>query len=317
MKAADDPGPRGAPVEELGVKVKARDGFQLAGTLYRCADADGAADVVIFNTGGGLAVQRYRHFLRHLAGQGFVVLGYDYRGVGASRPHRLRGFVAGLEDWAEYDQAGAYDFMHARFRRSRIATVSHSIGCLVACTAPTSRKTSGMVLIGPHTGLWRDYTTAWKWPMALTWHALMPLVARAVGYFPGRRLGLGDDFPLRFARQWAGRTQPAFRSDPGDPRDVRASRLLASAGTLHVPALALSFSDDAFASRAGVARFLASVPRVPVTRREINARADARHGIGHFGFFTRRNEALWATVTDFLHAPPDTDGALAGRSPST
>ena len=137
-----------------------------------------------------------------------------------------------------------------------------------------------MVLIAPHTGYWRDYAASGQLPMALMWRGIMPLVARIVGYFPGGRIGLGDDFPLRFALQWSGRTRPAFRVDP---RDARAWTLLGNAESL-ASVFALSFSDDAFSSRAGVSRLLSFVPHAQVERCELDARRLGRR-IGHLGFF--------------------------------
>jgi predicted alpha/beta hydrolase len=287
---------REALVEERNVEFPAHDGYRIAGTLYRRVEDYDPDEVLIFNAGGGLSVRRYRHFLRFLAGQGFPVLAYDYRGVGASRPARLRGFVAGLEDWSEFDHAGAIDDMRSRYPRARLTTVAHSIGCLVACSAPNAADQSRMVLIAPHTGYWRDYAPAWKLPMAVMWHGIMPLVARIVGYFPGSWVGLGDDFPLRFAMQWSGRTTPDFRVDP---RDARAWTLLGNADALASPVMALSFSDDAFASPPGVSRLLATIPRASVETCELDARQLGRR-IGHFGFFSRRNDALWEMVPQFL-----------------
>lgn len=287
---------REASVEERNVEFPAHDGYTIAGTLYRRVEDYDPDDVLIFNAGGGLSVRRYRHFLRFLASRGFPVLAYDYRGVGASRPTHLRGFVAGLEDWSEFDHAGAIDDLRTRYPRARLTTMAHSIGCLVACSAPNAAEQSRMVLIAPHTGYWRDYAAGWKLPMAVMWHGIMPLVARIVGYFPGSRVGLGDDFPLRFAMQWSGRTTPAFRVDESD---ARAWTLLGNAEALRIPVLALSFSDDAFASAAGVSRLLSTIPRAKVETCELDARQLGRR-IGHFGFFSRRNDALWEIVPRFL-----------------
>ena len=286
-----------ASVDERSVELPAHDGYRIAGTLYRRRDDIAADDVLLFNAGGGLAVRRYRHFLRFLALQGFPVLAYDYRGIGASRPARLRGFVAGFEDWAEYDHAGAIDDIRTRFPHARLTTVSHSIGCLIACSAPNASDQGRLVLIAPHTGYWRDYAQPWMLPMALMWHGLMPLVTRVVGYFPGSRIGIGDDLPFRFALQWSARTTPDFRLDV---RDARAWTLLGNADALCIPVMALSFSDDAFSSPAGVARMLGMLPRAQVTTCELDARK-LRRRIGHFGFFSRRNDELWRAVPQFLH----------------
>lgn len=293
--------PPDAEVEERHLEFPARDGYALGATLYQRPDGSQPNEVVAFNAGGGLSIARYRHFLRFVAAEGFPVLAYDYRGVGASRPRHLRGFVAGLEDWAEYDQAGAIDAVRKRFPHARIASISHSIGCIVACAAPNASELSQMVFIGPHTGYWRDYATRWRGPMTLFWHAFMPALSRGIGYFPGRWLGVADDFPLRFALQWAGRRTPQFELDDDASVRSRERALLDLAKELRVPGLALRVSDDAFATESGVRRFLCVIPRAPVVRTDLEAAATRGHRIGHFGFFSRRHAELWATVTRFLH----------------
>ena len=302
-------------VDEEPVALRARDGFDLAATMFRRRGERDAADVVVFNAGGGLSTARYLRFVRFLAAEGFPTLAYDYRGVGRSRPRKLRGFVAGVEDWAEHDQAAAIDFLRARHPRARVASVSHSIGGLVACAAPNANELAQMVFIGPHTGYWGDYATAWKWPMTLMWHGVMPALSRVVGYFPGRFVGMGDDFPLRFALQWARRRKPAFTLDASTPEGERARQALARIEALAVPCMAISISDDPFAGEIGVRRFLFALPRAPVVRAQIDARAEGRGRIGHFGFFRRRHASLWPMVSRFLQ--PLALALPAGGDPQT
>jgi predicted alpha/beta hydrolase len=291
-------------VAEEPVELRARDGYKLAATLFRRSGQRDPADVVVFNAGGGLSSARYLNFVRFLAAEGFPTLAYDYRGVGRSRPAALRGFDAGLEDWAEYDQAGAVDHLRALHPQARISSVSHSIGGLVACAAPNAGELAQMVFIGPHTGYWRDYATAWKWPMAFMWHAAMPAISGVVGYFPGRLIGLGDDFPLRFALQWARRRRADFALNLSTPEGARGKAALDRAAALAVPCMAISISDDPFAGETGVRRFLFALPRVSVVRGEIDAKATGRGRIGHFGFFSRRHAALWPMVSRFLAPLP-------------
>jgi len=294
------------PVEEREIEFPAHDGLRIKGTLYRRAEDLDADDVLIFNGGAGLAVRRYANFLRYVASQGFPILAYDYRGVGANRPAQLRGFEAGLEDWTEFDHAGAIDDMLTRYPHARLTTVSHSIGGLVSSSAPNGKDQDRLILIAPHTGYWRDYRAGWKLPMALMWHGIMPLVARAVGYFPGSRIGLGDDFPLRFALQWSQRMRAGFSVDV---RDARAWTLLGNAEVLPAHVIAIGFSDDAFASPAGVSRLLDLMPRARIEETELDARK-LRRRIGHFGFFSRRNAALWVLIPHFLTRTPTLDTAL-------
>lgn len=293
----------GDVVRETPVTVPARDGYALAGTLYERQDAASAAEVVVFNAGGGIAAARYRHFLRYLASRGVPTLAYDYRGVGRSAPARRRGFDAGVEDWAELDQAAALDYMHRRHPRARLGSVSHSIGCMVAAAAPNARLVEQFVFIAPHTAYWGDYRQPWRWPMAFVWHVFMPAAARIVGYFPASWFGLGDDFPRRVALQWAARTTPHFSLGAygGDaPREFALiGRLSESTGA----ALVMSSVDDAFASDRAIRRFVMSAPRLRLVRRNAVARG-ARSQSAHWAFFRRKHAVDWQVVVDFLGRQP-------------
>jgi predicted alpha/beta hydrolase len=263
---------------------------------------------VVFNAGGGLSSLRYRHFLRFVAGEGIPVLAYDYRGVGMSRPDRWRGFDAGIEDWCELDQSSAIEALRTRFPEARLATVSHSIGCLIAAAAPNAPTLHQMVFIAPHTAYWGDYLQPWRWPMALMWHVLMPAAARMFGHFPAARLGLGDDLPRRVALQWASRRTPDYRpgSAGGDP--TREAVVLDRVARLNVPALVVSIADDAFAPEIAVRRFLMGIPEVPIVRRVVDAGATGG-AIGHYGYFRRANVDRWRIIARFLRPAPGVVGS--------
>src|SRR5690349_6488382 len=116
-------------VDESGIRIEdvsvpARDGFALAATTF--APASNGTWVVVHSA---TAVPRayYARFARFLAGHGFTVVTYDYRGIGGSRPRRLRGFEARMRDWAQQDAAGVIEWIDSR-RASRLVAVGHSFG---------------------------------------------------------------------------------------------------------------------------------------------------------------------------------------------
>ena len=152
-----EPVGRSLDVEENRLEISARDGYRLGATLFMRARQGDPADAVVFNAGGGLSTVRYRYFLHYLAAEGFPVLAYDYRGVGMSSPASWRDFDAGIEDWTEFDQAGAIDALRARFPAARLTSVSHSIGCMFAAAAPNAPSLCQMVFIAPHTAYCGDY----------------------------------------------------------------------------------------------------------------------------------------------------------------
>ncbi|MEM8931402.1 MAG: alpha/beta hydrolase, partial [Acidobacteriota bacterium] len=73
----------------------ARDGHPLVGTLFESDEPPRLALVV--NSGTGIPRRFYARFAAHAAARGFVVLTYDYRGIGGSRPNSLRGFEARMQ----------------------------------------------------------------------------------------------------------------------------------------------------------------------------------------------------------------------------
>jgi predicted alpha/beta hydrolase len=296
-----EPVGRSLGVEENRLEISARDGYRLGATVYMRTGQGDPADAVVFNAGGGLSTVRYRYFLRYLAAEGFPVLAYDYRGVGMSSPASWRDFDAGIEDWTEFDQAGAIDALRARFPAARLTSVSHSIGCMFAAAAPNAPSLCQMVFIAPHTAYCGDYKQPWRWPMTLLWHVVMPWIARAVGYFPASRLGLGDDFPRRVALQWASRRTPDYRPGASGADTKREAGIRDRMFALVVPALVISMRDDAFAPEAAVRRFLATTPHIDADVRLIDPKTMPRAVGGHLGFFSRRNVEIWASIIEFLN----------------
>lgn len=277
------------------VRLHAQDGYELRGSLHEGGDAEPRRRVALLHCGAGISASRYQRFARYLAGAGIATLTYDYRGIGQSRPSSMRGFRASIEDWAEYDCAGAIAWMRTRFPQSEILGFAHSIGALLVGGAENSAEQGRLVLIGGHTGYYGDYHRRYRLPMTVLWHALMPAITRLMGYFPARRLGLGEDIPANIALQWAGRRSPELRPAGTGPGHERIQRLLDRCAALQRPALLVSISDDAFATAAGSKRLMAYYPRLFPLRHLHFTPADAGvRRIGHFGFFARRaGTALW------------------------
>jgi len=300
VNAKDGTAEEAVEVVESRLEIAAPDGYRLGAVLYVPTDRSTPADAVVFNAGGGLSSLRYRHFLRFLAGQGLPVLAYDYRGVGMSRPARWRDFDAGIEEWCELDHVSAVETLRAQFPGARLATVSHSIGCMIAAAAPNASTVHQMVFVAPHTAYWGDYQQPWRWPMVLMWHVLMPAAARAFGYFPASRLGLGDDLPRRVALQWASRRTPEYRPGAAGGDPARETVALDRMARLTVPALAINITDDAFAPEIAVRRFLMGIPSAPVVRRTVAPHPGIDQSIGHHGYFRRSNSALWQITSRFI-----------------
>jgi predicted alpha/beta hydrolase len=274
-------------VEELPVRIRALDGRELGAILYAARGCAAPQRAAVLHGGAGIPAQRYGNFARFLARSGMPVLTYDYRGIGLSRPGALPGFRSVIEDWAEYDCSAAIGWLRERFARAELVGIAHSVGALLFGGAHNAAEQARLILVGAHTGYYGDYRPLYRLPMAVLWHGLMPVLTRLVGYFPARRLGLGEDIPAGIALQWASRRSSELRPAGASATDERVRRLLDRCAALERTALVLRFSDDAFATAAGTRRLLAYYPRLsPQHLLFTPADAGARK-IGHFGFFGR------------------------------
>lgn len=319
------------PDEGRQIRLRAADGYEVGAVFYAALRPRVPRRVAVLHGGAGIPALRYRRFASFLAEWGIPVLTYDYRGIGLSRPAGLRGFQATIEDWAEYDSAAAIAWLRERFPRDEILGISHSIGCLFLGGAPNSAEHARIVMVGAHTGYYGDYRPLYRLPMAFTWHRLMPAVTRFVGYFPADRLGLGEDLPAGMALEWAERRQPdlrltGLRLNGAEPAGERRLRLLEHCAALQCPAIAISISDDAFATVEGTRRLLSYFPNLSSPQLLVYSPADAQvRRIGHFGFFRRAaGTTLWPRLLAELDStriapsqPAIARGAVTGATASS
>ncbi|MGH6785174.1 MAG: alpha/beta hydrolase family protein, partial [Sphingomicrobium sp.] len=282
-------------IETVQVRLCALDGYAHGARFYSAPTSEAPVQVAVVHCGAAIPAGRYRRFADFLAASGIPTLVYDFRGIGVSRPHALRGFRASAEDWAEYDCGGAIAWMRGRFPHAKIIGIAHSISALLVGGAPNCAEHDRLVFVGGHTGYYGDYRWRYRVPMAALWHVFMPAITRIVGYFPARRLGLGEDIPAMIALQWAARRSPDLRPCDMGPGHARVQTLLDRCEALQRPALLVSVSDDAFATRQGVKRLLSYYPRLsPLEHIAYTPLEAGRRSLGHFGLFGRRAGAvLW------------------------
>ena len=288
-------------------KLHATDGYPLTAELWTNSEPKGPRVAALVNAGAGITSAYYRRFARFMAAANIPTLLYDYRGIGGSRPRTLRGFPASVEDWGSKDCAAALDWLGTRFPGAKRLVIGHSVGGFVTGFVTHGRAIDLMVLIGAHTGFWRDYS-AWARPgMYLLWHATMPVLTFLIGYFPGRRLHLLEDLPAGIAFEWANRRRPEFwwnlRTQDGEVDCGRIDQIKARFLDIQARTLSLRFTDDVYATEAATNRVLGLYENCAATRIVFGPIDVGGKKIGHFGFFRSRfSENLWPRVLEWIHS---------------
>ena len=249
----------------------------------------------------GVRRRLYRAFATHLAGAGFDVLTWDWRGTGDSRPATLRGYDASLSAWATRDLVGAIAWGAERTAPgARLLAVGHSFGGQAVGLAPNAHRLAALVTVAAQSGYWRHWPGTSGYRYAALWYIVMPVLTAAFGYFPSSRLGLGEDLPAGVAREWA-----RWCRAPGYLGDFADATMTGFAGhrAFRAPVLAVSFSDDPFASPRAVDALHREYAAAAVTRRHVRPADVGAREIGHFGFFREgRTPGLWDEVAAWLRA---------------
>ncbi len=274
-------------------RIRARDGYDLAGDLFLPAGTPRAA--VLVAPAMGVPRGYYAPFATFLARQGMAALTLDYRGIGGSRREPLRQSHATLRDWGEHDLGGAADHLASRFRGVPLLWVGHSVGGQLLGLVE-GVALSGALLVGAQSGHWRLWSGTWRWRIWALWHALIPGLVPVLGRLPAGFLGGGEDVPPGVALQWArwGRERDYLMSYAGPRGGLGFARLSA-------PIVSYAIADDHFAPLATVEALLGFYRLARTEIRVVRpSEVGARH-IGHFGFFRSRFEpTLWRNAAMVL-----------------
>jgi predicted alpha/beta hydrolase len=300
--------------------LETADGYELKGFRWRHVGSSSASrPVVIINPATSVRCRYYFPFAVFLFKHGFDVIAYDYRGIGESRPAKLRVFDACWLDWGCLDFDAVLRHAAQSFSGQPIDVVAHSVGGFVLGLAQSNHLIHRVFTMGAQYAYWRDYAVGARLRMVAKWHLAMPLIAIFCGYFPGKKLGWLEDTPKGVVRDWAcGREcfEDTWRGR-STARYPDKHALVQQFAAVTAPTLAVSVTDDEFGTVPAVERLLAYFSHSPRTHIRISPQSIFEPAIGHFGFFNNRFEQkLWQIPLGWLKSgrlPAGFPGVLIRR----
>lgn len=289
------------------IRVSASDGYVLGGFIWAGTDdANGSRPVVIINPATSVRCRYYFKFAQFLRQHGFIVLVYDYRGIGESRPATLRNFDATYTDWGRLDFEAMLVYVARRFPGQSIDVVAHSIGGFLLGLAPSNHLIRRVFTMGAQYAYWKDFAPGRRLSMILKWFVFMPMVTRVFGYFPGSRFGWIEDTPKGVVQQWSMFSRD-FDNPPWKATSRSGEHSLApfgeTFGSLQSSILAMGVTDDEWGTRSAINRLLGHFGNCRKYHLRIPPAAINELVIGHFAFFQRRYEStLWAIPLTWLRS---------------
>jgi len=270
------------------------DGSRLSLRLYR---PEGAATAAVL-IGGAMGVRQdyYQPFAQWLAGQGYAVATFDYRGMGESRMSRsLRGVEADLFSWAR-DYDSAIDALRDSAPGVPLYLVGHSLGAQLPGMLRNRGRVDGLISVAAGSGYWRDNAPPLRRMILYFWYVLVPVAVALCGYFPGKRLRKVGDLPKGVMLQWR-----RWCLNPRYHVGAEGAAVREQFEAARFPLVALSITDDELMTERGTRVLVDCYPNAPRRIERIAPQDVQAKRIGHFGLFREQFRAtLWPRMTALL-----------------
>lgn len=245
--------------------------------------------VVVLNSATGVPRDYYRHFARWLAAEkGMACLTYDYRDYGHSLTGRLKDSRATMADWALIDMPAARAEMRRRYPNAKHWTIGHSVGAMLGPVQPDIDLIDRMICVCSGLVTLSDHPWPYRGLAGLFWYGHAPLLARALGYLPGKAIGFGSDLPASVYWQWRKWCTAPLNYVPEIGHELPAAQWKDS-GT---PVDLFTFEDDQMVPPEAVWR-LADLYGPDANRHLLSPADFGLPEVGHIGAFARRNAAVW------------------------
>lgn len=253
---------------------------------------------IIINSATAVPQGYYAAFAQYLSEQGFMVITYDYRGVGGSRAEEHpQQYKLSISAWGEKDLPAVLDWASNHYPDLNWHCIGHSVGGQLIGLAHNSHLLKSAWCVASQSGYWRYWQGRYKVKMWLTWYCIIPLSCALLGKMPGWLLG-GESLNKRIAQQWA--------SWGRHPNYILSHFVDTSTNTfaeLKIPMHFSAIEDDlALAPVRAVKAMSQCYTNANVSMNILRASEFNMASIGHFGFFKRKHrDSLWGLPLDWIN----------------
>ncbi|MFL6575305.1 MAG: alpha/beta fold hydrolase [Povalibacter sp.] len=251
--------------------------------------------IIVISSAMGVSQNYYASFAQWLARLGYLVITFDYRGVGLAAPESLRGYPVDMFDWAR-DCEAVIDFASAKLPGVPLNWIGHSLGGQLLGLIRNRDSIRRIITVAAGSGYWLQNSWRTRRLVWWLWFVVVPIATRIAGYFPGKRLRKVGNLPRGVIEQWR-----RWCLNPEYMVGVEGETVRAQYASVRAPMTSVSFTDDELMTEHSIRALHEFYAEAQVNFRRISPREIGAQRIGHFGFFRPQFEqTLWTLVPKWL-----------------
>jgi len=276
------------------ITILTEDNYSLSAHLFEPKNSNGK--LLLINSATGVKQQIYFSFAQFFSEQGFTVITYDYRGIGLSKPHKMKSFEASMRIWGTTDYKSVTNYIKTNFVDYQKFCLGHSVGALILGMNRDSEIFNEFIFVGTQNAFVGNLKLKTKIEAYLGFGIVQPLSTKILGYFPANWFGLGESLPSGSAFDW--RTLILNKKST----NKLLEKIEDFSRNLTQKVFVIRAEDDTWLTEKGVKSLLQNTyPNLKPTYRLIETSESEKGEIGHINFFRSYNKQLWHIILKELN----------------
>ena len=275
-------------------QIETSDQYKIAVTSF--GENNATNKIIVISSAIGVKQTFYAKYATYLANKGFLVFTYDYRGIGDSKPEKMKGFRAHFTDWADKDFLGLTQHLEEFYPKHEKFLIGHSIGGIMIGLTRAYRAYDKIVTIGSQFGYIKNFHQKDKPKVNFFFKIAIPVLSSFYGFFPSQKVGMGEPIPNGIAKDW----KKLITKKTSILGYANESQNLYE--EIKTPILIISLDDDFMATPKAVDLFGELVLKNAKKKRlNIVPKEYGLDKIGHLDFFREKHkEQLWNIPLEFI-----------------
>jgi len=283
-------------VEQSLIQVTCDDNTVLAAHLYQPKNE--CIGAVMIAPATGIKKEFYGSFAAFLAEQGFGVITFDNRGIGASQSLSLSDNSASLQCWGEKDMPAIFNALKNYFPDTKYHLVGHSAGGQLVGLMHNAAELSSMFNFACSSGCLKNMEWKYRAKAHFFMNMFIPVNNLLFGYVKSHWVGMGEPLPKNVAKQWQ-----QWCNGQGYVKTAFGQTIHHHLyDELELPSKWSYAIDDDIANHANVLDMISVFTKAKdhADVHEYKPKDHALNEIGHMKFFSRKAKPLWNDAATWL-----------------